>query len=600
MALKFTFSGASLLTVVSSASVLAQPHFEEVSLQRSMSFVNEYGSTFTFTGGIFTPSTLELMQRNMGNGIAVGDMDADGDLDVYVLGMLNKPNRLFRNDLETGTPGFTDVTAASGLANVGFGRLAHFADFDNDGIRDLVLVNDSDESGLHPASALFAGNGDGTFVDVTAGSGFAPTGLIKGGCAVVDYDGDGLLDLYITTWCASGTTTTCSYPGHNRLYRNMGAFTFEDVTVASGLGPIAEDSFTPIFADFDNDGDPDLFIAIDHTPDFMFRNDGGLFVDVTTETSMTHTGNDMGVTVADYDNDGDLDVYCSNITDGGGFFGTTAYNTLHTNLVSNTGEFRFIDLAQVLGVHDTFWGWGTTFVDVDNDADLDLFTVTGFDEFVMPPIPSEVYETPSVLFIKEGASYTRSTGNGADVVSDARALVAFDYDRDGDMDFLVNNVDEPIALFENQTPASGNWLSVRVRGGCGVNTEGIGTRVTLEFGEDQMRMQEVISSQSYLAGFPAELHFGLASAQAVTALHVRWPNGDTETYEDLPVNAAIYLSHASTGDVNVDGLVDFADLNRLLADWGRGASPADFDHDGSVTFSDLNELLANWGHRCIP
>ena len=580
--------------VISSAA--AQPLFTEVSQDRALSFVNSYGQTFPFEPGLFPVATLRLMQRNMGNGLAVGDIDDDGDLDVYVLGMLTQSNRLFRNDLDTGTPGFTDITEWSGLGNTGFSRVAHFADFDNDGLKDLLLVNDTDLSGMFPASALYAGVGGNQFVDVTPGSGFAPVGLIKGGAATVDFDGDGLLDIYVTTWCASGTTTTCSFPGHNRLYRNLGAFTFADVTESVGLGVIGEDSFTPVFADFDNDGDPDLFVAIDHTADYMFRNDGGVFTDVSAAANMRHTGNDMGVTVGDYEGDGDLDLYVTNITDSAGWFGTTQFNALHTNLRSNTGEFRFLDLAQARGVQDTWWGWGTAFADIDNDADLDLFSVTGFDEFVMH-VPTSVYQTPPVLFINQGSGFTRATGYGGEIVCDARALASVDYDRDGDLDFIITNVDEPVLLLENRSEGTGNWLSVRVRGGCGVNNDGVGTRVTIHF-NGLTRMQEVITSQSYLTGNPTELHFGLGNTSEIDSIEVRWPNGDQTTIPGIDANRALFLSHGVPGDIDLDGTVTFADLDRLLADWGLADTPADLDHDGQVTFTDLNELLDHWGQAC--
>ena len=588
----------TLALAATTAPALAQPVFQEVAAERSLSFFNAYGPTFTFSTGGYPPSLLALMQRNMGNGVAIADIDDDGDLDVYLLSMLTHSNRLFRNDLDTGTPGFTDITESSGLGHTGFSRVAHFADLDNDGLRDLILINDSDLSGVHPPSAIYAGTGAATFVDVTAGSGFAPVGLIKGGAATVDFDGDGLLDIYVTTWCASGTGVNCSYPGHNRLYRNLGALTFQDVTTEVGLGHIANDSFTPIFADFDNDGDPDLFIAIDHKADYMFRNDGGVFTDVSVATNMTHTGNDMGVAVADYDADGDLDVYATNITDTGGWFGTTAYNTLHTNLLANTGQFRFIDLAQARAVEHTFWGWGTAFADIDNDGDLDLYAVNGFDEFVSP-VPSHVFETPSVLFLNHGASFTRSTGNGADVVCDARALAAFDYDRDGDIDFLITNVNEPVLLLENRTPGTGNWLSVRPRGGCGVNHDAVGARVTVH-ADGRTLMQEVISSQSYLTGNPSELHFGLGDATMADTVEVRWPNGDTRTLTNVAANRPLFISHAPDADITLDGAVDFADLNALLDAWNRPDTPADIDRDGLVTFADLNELLDRWGDTCAP
>ena len=210
------------------------------------------------------------MQANMGNGAAVGDYDNDGDLDVYLLGQRGEGSHLYRNELaETGRARFVDVTRSAGVEDRGMGRVAQFGDLDGDGLLDLVLINDyvPDDQDMLP-SRIFRNTGHGTFVDVTKGSGFDPLGLIVGGAALADYDGDGRLDIFVTYWTmtvpvpAFGVTSPEILPGKNRMFRNLGGFRFADATDATALGD-RSNSFTPVFADFDHDGDLDLFVAHD-------------------------------------------------------------------------------------------------------------------------------------------------------------------------------------------------------------------------------------------------------------------------------------------------------------------------------------------------
>jgi hypothetical protein len=545
-----------------------------------------------------------VMQRNMGNGAAVGDYDNDGDADVYVLRQSGSSNRLYRNDLVNGARVFTNVSVAAGVGDTGFGRAAQFADLNNDGWDDLILINDDLEGGPHPPSKIFRNNGNGTFTDVTAASNFAPFGLIKGGMCLGDYDGDGLLDIYVALWLMELGNGTPGFAGHNHLYRNLGNFSFQDVTLSSGLGLLQRDSFSCVFADFDNDGDSDLYVAVDHTSDAFYRNNGGTLVDATVAVGATHTGNDMGISVADFDNDGDLDVYSTNITDPTGIFGTTQFNTLLVNQLAETGSLAFVDEAAARGVQDTYWGWGVEFVDVDNDGDLDLYAVNGFDEFVTP-FGSPLVDTPEVLFVNDGTGYyARSGGTGADFVGDARAAIAFDYNLDGRQDLLVTNILDPLVLLENRTPA-GNWLSVELVGLCGDNANAAGGRIFVtSTGATQMR--EVIAGGSYLSGRPFEQHFGLGDATDVTDLLVVFPDGSEFVRKAPPIaNRRIAVLHATP---NAPGrlivsrtLKDFAVFQRCMGasyDAGSECEPldTDADQDGVIDIPDLDDFLnaLNW------
>jgi hypothetical protein len=593
--------------VLVAAAARAQVSFVDVAGECGVLHTNPYGNTFDFSAEEHPelgPIEMQLMQRNMGNGAAAGDFDDDGDLDLYLLGQRDRGNVFYRNQLDKGLRLFVDATADAGLADAGFSRMAQFADLDNDGRLDLILFNDTDLSGLYPPSRIFRNVG-GRFVDVTAGSGFTPAGMLVGGACLGDYDEDGLLDIHVGFWTFHRILGPSAFPGHNRLYRNLGGFRFEDVTESSGLGIFAMDTFACAFADFDNDGDSDLYVNVDFNSDRYYRNDGGTFVDDTTAVGATHLGNDMGLTVADFDNDGDLDAYSTNITNqGGAGFGTGDFNVLVVNQLAETGTMSFVNEAADRGVKDTYWGWGTEWADVDNNGDLDLFAVNGFDEFVKGVAGSThgLVNTPTVLFMNDGSGlFTSTVGTGAEYASDARGLIALDFDRDGDRDFLVTNVNQRAALLENRTVGQGNWLGVQLAGGCGVNADAVGARVFVTTG-DTTHMQELIAGGSYLAGRPLDLHFGLGNAELIDQVRVLWPDGEQTLRFDVPVNRLVTITRTSA-DADANGraeLRDFAALQNCYGDLpitatGRLCGRLDANADEAIDATDLAAFVGALG-----
>ena len=482
-----------------------------------------------------------MMQRNMGQGAAVGDYDSDGDLDVYLVTANGHPNRLFRNELRpSGTARFTDVTEAAGVGDTGLGRLAHFADLDGDRRLDILLLNDRHPDGRLSPSRLYRNAGDGTFVDATEGSGFDPVGFIVGGASLADPDADGDLDVYVAYWTQElggdpGLREVRGiYDAENRFYRNDGDFRFTEIAREAGLSGIRRDTFSSVFLDFDGDRDLDLFVAVDHLADLYYEQISPLrWEDRSVAVGATHTGNDMGVAAADLGSDGSVDLFATNITDPKGEFGTSQGNVLSAVERGQDGTLRFVDRAAAMGVTDTAWGWGTSFLDVDLDADLDLFVAQGMDEFVSATSPA-VRDATSALFLGDGETFTRATDSGCDVGGDQRAALAFDYDRDGDQDVLMTQVAFSTVLLENRTPA-GRSITVDLGDG---GAAAAGARVAVRTGE-RVVTQFVLAGGSYLAGPPLEAVFGLGTAPAADEVRVTWADGRETVVRDVAAGSVI-------------------------------------------------------------
>ena len=456
------------------------------------------------------------------NGVSVADYDLDGDLDVFFVATAQYDstdtttfNRFYRNN---GDGTFTDITVQSGLRQEISGRPfggmgnkfgAAWGDYDNDGYPDLCLTNIGPEK-------LFHNNGDGTFTDVTATAGIAGTGNDTDTSVMWwDYNQDGYLDLYISAWI-----------GQNRMYKNLGNGTFQDVTLQAGLVDTSR-TWTAIPIDGNNDGIPDLYEVNDYMPNrFLIHRGDGTFVDSTAAYGLGDPGNGMGVTVGDYNNDSYFDIYLTNIS-----------SAFLCPLYTNTGHGSFVDENIQMGVGDTGWAWGTEFFDYDNDGDLDLYAANGNvieygNNFLFA---NRLEETGTVSFEDVSAI------SGADGSNEARGLVVFDYDNDGDLDLLVANWWKPPYLYENQS-VTGNWLKVNLQGTTSNRTAyGAILRVTAN-GKSFYRQYDGVD---FLGQSVQPIHFGLGNINTVDELSVRWPNGVEEIYQNIPVNQTISLTEGA-------------------------------------------------------
>ena len=303
----------------------------------------------------------------------------------------------------------------------------------------------------------------------------------------------------------------------NRLYRNLGALRFEDVTNDAHLGQITADSFSSIFADFTGDGWADLYVARDHRADLFYENTGGAFRLASDEYGVGHVGNDMGVAVADLGNDGTLDLYSTNITDPNREFGTGSGNTMLIGRRGPGGALTYEDEAAAMGVEDSGWGWGTAFTDIDLDGRLDLYAVQGMQEFIAQQSPELRNQNARLFLGAPDGGFELATENGCDIPGDQRTVIPFDYNRDGAPDLLITQMAYSVVLLENGT-ADRHWLTVDLsRAGA----QAAGARVTVTSGGARST-QVALYGGSYLAGMPLELYFGLGSAETADDVIVTW------------------------------------------------------------------------------
>jgi len=575
------------------------PAWADVTTERGISHVGRLGPLFPGNN-----STFQQMQRIMGQGLACGDYDNDGDLDLYLVNAHGHSNSLLRNDLEQGTPTFTDVTVEANADCLDLGRMAHFVDLNNDGWLDLLIINDDHWTGEWGMSRILRNNTDGTFTDVTEGSGFRAIGRIRAGCALADYDNDGDLDIFVTDWTAELGSGTPFFSGENRLFENIGDFLFNDVSEDSGVGLLKRDSFTPLFVDFNEDHRPDIFVAIDHTSDEFYLNTPDGFLRVTEEVGTTHEGNDMGAALADFDDDGDLDIFTTNIADPTNNYGGGARNALYVNSPAPDSMPRFTDLATERGAESTHWGWGAEFTDPDQDGDLDIMTVNGFEDFLFPG--SALSMKPPVFLLNDGTGhFTQDLAPGTEWIADSRGLLAFDYDRDGDDDLLVTNHNDAAILLENVCPDAGHWLRVQVRQSNGANRFGVGVtvRATLATPDGPVtKRREIVTSRSYVTGVPAEVHFGLADTQTIDTLSIEWTDGTTTTLADVPADQLLTVTQpvrACAADLDADGSAGVGDVLAFLDLFVDLAPAADLaDPRGVFSFADVLAFLGAFSTDC--
>jgi hypothetical protein len=495
----------------------------------------------------------------VGCGVAFFDYDNDGWLDILVLNgtrlegaPAGASNRLYKNNRD-GT--FTDVTEKAGLTRAGWASAVTVADYDNDGHDDLFIT-------YYGRNVLYRNNGNGTFTDVTA-----KAGLVDGpvryasGCTWVDYDRDGKLDLFVAYYLDTtleklpkpGENPDCRWkgvpvncgprglpPGFVRLYHNNGDGTFKDVSQAAGVSKAGGAyPMTAVAADYDNDGWPDVYVACDSTPSWLFRNQkDGTFRQEALErgVALSEDGLEqagMGVAVSDYDLDGHLDIFKTHFSDD--------THVLYRN--DGKGYFDDVTIRSGLGVETRYVGWGAGIVDLDNDGHPDLFVVTGsvYPE-VEKQLPAYPFRTPRLVFRNLGngrfEELIEEAGSGVAATHPSRGCAFGDFDNDGDVDVVVMNMNEPPSLLRNDVSGGGHWLKVLLVG-VKSNRSAIGARVTARYGE-RSQAQEVQAQSSFYSANDRRLHFGLGAATSAD-LAIRWPNGTIEEVRNVAADQLVVV-----------------------------------------------------------
>lgn len=501
----------------------------------------------------------------MTGGAAAGDYDNDGWVDLYVT-RISAPNLLFRN-MHDGT--FQEVGAAAGVALNSTSSSCTWADVNGDGFLDLFV---STWTGFGH-QYLYMNDGTGNFTDEAALRGVAlPAGGIRRRFASVafgDYDRDGDLDLFVTEWNGLILYET-GIGARNLLFRNDGNGFFTDVTVAAGISLPTTWGFTPRFSDINNDGWPDILIAADFGTSRLLSNLGnGQFSDITRAAGVGTDENGMGSTIGDIDNDGDLDWFVTSIFDPDQSCTTQSCgwgdsgNRLYRNDLNNT----FTDATDTAGVRDGYWGWGSAFFDFDNDGDLDLGMTNGFSN--SGTFSLRFLTDPIRLWQNDGTGVMTEVSAAAQFTNtgNGKGFLVMDYDRDGDMDvFIVNNAGNPV-LYRNNGGNNNSWLKVRLRGHR-TNRDGIGARIFVQVtngGPTQMR--ELNCGNNYMSQDELEAHFGLGNGvTTIQTVTVQWPaSGLEQVFNNVAAGQSLLVEEpVRKGDVNIDAQVDFSDLSPFV------------------------------------
>ena len=512
-------------------------------------------------------TTKRYILETTGNGVAILDYDHDGWPDIFLVNgdafsfepqhTQEHTSHLFHNNHD-GT--FTDVTKQAGLDLTGWGQGVCVGDYDNDGYDDLYVT-------YYGRNHLFHNERNGKFKDVTAEAGVSGNGAEWGtGCAFVDYDRDGRLDLMVANYvhfdlatipkpgegvrCLwKGTPVMCGPRGlpsaPNTLFRNLGSGHFGDVSRSSGIEKTnGHYCFSVSTLDYNEDGWPDIYVACDSTPSILYRNNhDGTFTDVGAEAGAAYDEDGreqagMGSAIGDYDGDGHEDIFKTNFSDD------------VSSLYRNEGDGTFTSMIQQvgLGLNTQYLGWGVVFVDADNDGWPDLLLVNGH---VYPEVDTShlgsTYKQPCLFYWNTGTGrfkdLSKKAGPGCTSVTSARGLAVGDLWNDGRVSAVTNNIDGSPKLLVNEAVNKNHWLGVSLIG-TRSNRDGIGARVTVSAGSRHY-VQEVRSGSSYDSSSDLRLHFGLGTASTVDGIDVRWPNGEREAFAGGAADRFVSLSEGA-------------------------------------------------------
>ncbi|HXJ06589.1 MAG TPA: CRTAC1 family protein [Candidatus Acidoferrum sp.] len=531
-------------------------HFTDIAKKAGLTATEVFGGV----------NTKKYIIETTGTGVAIFDYDNDGWPDIFIVNgttldassFVRTPTSHLYHNNHDGT--FTDVTQKAGLSHTGWGQGVCVGDYDNDGWQDLYVT-------YYGKNVLYRNNGDGTFFDVSGKAGVSGTGKSWGnGCAFVDYDRDGHLDLMVANYVdfdlstapPPGDRPSCMWkgvpvmcgprglpPAKNILYHNRGDGTFEDVSAKSHIDQAdGHYSLSVSTLDYDDDGWPDIFVACDSTASILYHNNrDGTFTDlaITAGAAFNDDGRaqaGMGSTVADYNGDGHLDIFKTNFSDD--------TSTLYRN--NGNGTFDDVTFPAGLGLNTKYLGWGAMFFDFDNDGWPDLLLVNGH---VYPEVDSQhlgsTFQEPRILYHNNGnAKFTdisADAGPGITTPNSSRGLAIGDLWNDGRLSAVISNMNAPPSLLVNDVRTPNHWISFHLIGTSyaavsqklRTSRDAIGARITMKAGS-RLFVDEVRSGSSYDSNSDMRVHFGLGSATKLDLVEVRWPSGLLENFANLAVD----------------------------------------------------------------
>lgn len=458
----------------------------------------------------------------LGMGCGFADLDGDGDQDIIIIGAADGHVGIFEND---GTGNFTDRSAASGIPLLGGGSAFAAGDYNADGAVDIYFTQTALSDQTPQANILMRNDGGFQFTDVTMQAGVGDLG--DGSAAAWgDYSGDGFLDLYVCNYhgIIGGANTDNM---HNKLYRNLGDGTFEDVSAAQGVDDDGY-GFQAVWFDFDKDGDVDLYLSNDRAAlagsheNQLWRNDNGQLVNITALAGADVAIDSMGVACGDFDGNRWPDLYCTNVPGVGG---------MDNPLLLNQGNGTFVESGVSAGVDNPSSGtsWGSIFFDFDNDSHLDLYVNNMF--------------SANALYTHGGVFPSTEVAASYGVVAAAGpsfAAAVADVDGDGDQDLLVNGLAGAVELFINHEGELRNWIRYRLVGSY-PNYQAIGASVDTRIGADWKLREVLAGGNSYLSQNELTVHVGLGDATVADEVVVRWPGGSTTTLFDQSANQVITI-----------------------------------------------------------
>jgi hypothetical protein len=531
-----------LVAIIAAAAEVPAVQFVDIAAKSGLTVPN------TFGGKDKKDSILE----STGTGVAIFDFDGDGSNDIFIANGPPSRSELYKND---GTGHFTEVGLQAGLTRTGWAQAACVGDIDNDGHPDLLVT-------YYGHNSLYRNLGNGKFEDITARAGLPVEGTRWGsGCAFIDYDRDGLLDIFIANYVdfdqvKSHNSKTCDWKGmtvwcgphglpaaHNALYHNNGDGTFTDVSKKSGiLVPGGCYGLGVVTADFDNDAWPDIYVACDQTPSLLYRNNhDGTFEERGDAAGVAYNADGqlqagMGIAVADYDGNGFLDIAKTN------------FSGDRPSLFKNEDGKFFEDISEMAGLgRNLLLGWGIAFLDIDDDGWPDLVMANGhvYPEIDHSPI-GESYRQKTLLYRNLGngrfTDITESAGPGFAPRRPSRGLAIGDLDGDGRPEIVIVNMNDKPTLLKNVGPRQ-NAIAITLTG-TRSNRSAIGARCTVEAG-GRKRIAEVVSGGSYFSQNSFTLYFGLGKSDKVDRIEVRWPAGETQTWPGTTANRSIELIEGS-------------------------------------------------------